>query len=54
MRRVLATIVAVQNQLVLHTPEVFLCSLSYYRDMRVRHIVIFGLSGSTVFFHIIS
>ena len=38
---------------ITHSECVFI-ALSIQHAMRVRHIVIFGVSGSTVFFHIIS
>jgi len=48
------TIAAVDKQLVLHIPIVSVCSLGTQHEMRMCHIVICGLSGSTIFSHITS
>jgi hypothetical protein len=48
-----AAIVAVENQQILHVLIVFV-ALSIQHAMRMRHIVICGLLGSAVFFHIVS
>jgi hypothetical protein len=53
LRRVLATISEVERQLVLHIPNVCV-ALGVQHAIRMRHIVICGLPGSVVFFHIIS
>jgi hypothetical protein len=55
-RRVGATIVAVEKLYVLHDMSVCVCSLRYPAcNAHVPYyIVICGLSGSTVFSHIIS
>jgi len=53
MRRVRATIVAVENQSVTYHKRVFV-PLNTQRQMRMPHIVICGLSGSNVFFYIIA
>jgi hypothetical protein len=50
LRRVHVTIVAADKQLVLHIPIVCICSLSTQHEMRMHHIVICGLPGSTTFF----
>jgi len=51
MRCIFATIVAVE---VLHIPQVCVCSLIVQHAMRMLHTTICDLSGSTVFFHIIT
>jgi len=53
MRHVRATNVAVENQSVTYHKRVFV-ALNTQRQMRIPHIVNCGLSGSTVFFYIIS
>jgi len=52
MRCVLATTVAVEKQWVLHNLSVCIVALVIQNAMRMHHIVIGGLSHSTVFFHI--
>jgi len=55
MRRVRATIVAVEEKWVLHNLSVcYLLDLGIQHAMRKRHIIICGLPRSTTFFHIIS
>jgi hypothetical protein len=53
MSHVLATTVAVWKQYVLHIMSMRV-ALGIQREMRMRHIVICGLYGSTMFFHITS
>ena len=53
MRRFGDTIVAVEKQLVLHILSVSVALVTQHAK-RLRIIVICGLSGSTIFFHIIS
>ena len=48
LRRVCATIVAVEQQY--YTARVFVALGNRYAT-RTRHTVIYGLSGSTIFFH---
>jgi hypothetical protein len=55
LRRVRATIVAVEKQCLLHIPSVCVCvfvALGTRRDMSMHHIV-YSLSGSIIFFHFI-
>ena len=52
MRRVLTTIVAVENKSVTHSVCVFV-DLGTQHVMLMRYIVICGVSGITIFFHII-
>ena len=54
LRRVRATIVALEGQQVLHRLSVCFLAFVTQHAMRNSHIVICGLSGSTVFFHITS
>jgi hypothetical protein len=51
---VLANIVVVEKQYVLHINECVFVALSTQHAKRMGRIVIQGLSVSTVFFHIIS
>jgi len=51
LRRVRETIVAVENQQILHILSVCVCSLRY--PTRTAQAPL-GLSGCTIFFHIIS
>jgi hypothetical protein len=50
LRRVRVTILAVEKPLVLHVS----IGLVIKHVKRMRHIVICGLSGSTIFLHIVS
>jgi len=54
MSRVRATIVVVEKQWVLRIPVCVFVALGIQHAMRMRHIVICGLSESTIFSHIIS
>jgi len=49
--RVRATVVAVEKQYVLHILSVSIASVTQHAMCR-RHIVICGLSSSTILFHI--
>jgi len=53
LRRVLATFVAVEKQLVLHAVRVCL-ALVIHLAMTMCHIIICGQPSSTIFFPIIS
>jgi hypothetical protein len=53
LRRARATTVAVKNKKVLPILSVSFVALDTQHAMRMCHIVICGLSGSTIFFHII-
>jgi len=52
-RCVHATIVAMENQLSIKKPKSVLVALGIQRAMLTCHTVICGLSGSTIFFHIL-
>jgi hypothetical protein len=55
LRFFLTTIIAVENQLILRLLSVCVCvALGTQHAIRMRHIVICGVSGPTLFFHIIS
>jgi len=54
MRRVSPTIVADKTVSVTYSESVFFCSLRMQHEMRIRHNVICGLSGSTIFFSTLS
>ena len=57
LRRVRAAVVAVEKQYVLHMLRMCVCvcvALGIQHALRMSHIVVCGLCGSTVFFHIIS
>jgi len=53
MRRVRVAIAAVEKQWVLYNPSVFVV-LGTQHKMRMRHIVVFGLPRSKVFFSALS
>ena len=54
LRRVLATIVAVERAIIITYSECVFVVLVIQHATRVRRIVVDGLSGFTIFFHIIS
>jgi hypothetical protein len=54
MRHIRATIVAVEKQRILHNLGVYFLAFGTQHVMRMRHIVICGLSGYTTFTHITS
>ena len=54
LRRVRATIVAVEKSLSIIYSECEFVALGIQHEMRMRHIVIYCLPGCTVFFFIIS
>jgi len=51
---ILATICCHGKAINITCPEHVFVALGIQHAVRLRHIVIFGLPGSTVFFHIIS
>jgi hypothetical protein len=53
LRRVPSTIVAVEKLCVTYSECVFVALVKQH-VVRMRHIVVYGLSGVTIFFHIIS
>ena len=53
-RRVFATIVAVEKAISVTYSEYVFAALVIQHAMRMCHIVICGLSGSTIFFYVIS
>jgi hypothetical protein len=53
MRRIYATILAVEKQKQLHIPKVFV-ALSIQHAMYMCHIVFYELCSCTIFLHIIS
>jgi len=53
LKRVLATIVAVEKRSVLHNMNMYVALITQHA-MHMRHIVICGLPSSTTFFHVIS
>ena len=54
LRRVHATVFAVEKAINITYSECMFITLGSQHAMRVRHIVICGLSGCTVFSHVIS
>jgi hypothetical protein len=54
IRHVHATIVAVEKAMGITYAECVFTALGIQHAMCMRHIVICGLSASTIFFHIIS
>ena len=52
MKRVSATVVVVEKQWLLHIVSVCV-AVGTQHAMRMSHIVVCGLSGYTVFFHVI-
>ena len=53
MRRVPATIVAVEKAVIITYPECVFVALGIQHAKRMSRIINCGLSGSTIFFHII-
>ena len=53
MMRIRATIVAAEKQYALHILRLFVAS-GIHNAMQMRHIIIFSLSGCTIFLYIIS
>jgi len=54
MRRVRATIVAVEKQYIIHIVSVCVLVLGIRHEMRLHHIVICALAGFNIFFSTLS